>query len=95
MPGSYHILPPDASYTPGSNPLRDPTQYVPQTIEAACGKTLTRYQDEYASALIANPEWPRDWCHECVRAFRWTASVAERWTSVHGIDQLPELIESC
>lgn len=95
MPGSYHILPPDAAYTLAADPTRYPGDDIPQTIDAACGKILTRYVDEYASCLIANPVWEKDWCHRCVRAFHWTAAVAQQWKSIHGIDQLPEPINSC
>ena len=93
MPGTFHILPAHAAYSVEPTTHLDEERDFPQTIPAACGVTLTRYRDDYASILVVKPEWQKDWCHQCVRAFRWPVELAERWSNVHGINELPDPIK--
>ena len=96
MPDYYHILPANAAYTSVTKPTRYPDEGILQTINAACGKTLTRYSEQgYCSVLIANPKWQKEWCQDCVRAFHWSQAVAEQWKTIHKIEGLPEPINSC
>ena len=88
----FHILPADAKYraiTPPNTQMRDPDDPVRQTINAACGATLVRYRDEYCNVMIANPEWNREWCHDCVRAFRWPQPTRAAWEEQLDISDLP------
>lgn len=89
MDQHFHILPQDAAYetvnfaTP--NPNLDPADYSYQTIRAACGAQLVRYQDEYCNIVIANPKWERNWCADCVRAFHWSEPDRIVWIRLHNI----------
>ena len=82
MPGSFHILASDAKYeySRGSQTA---------TIKAVCGRTLTRYQDDYCNIAIANPNWDKDWCHDCVKCYRWPGDDVDIWRDLHGIELGP------
>ena len=69
MPGTYHIIPVRFRRFP----------------PALCGERLVKDRSDYCNTDIANPTWDYDWCHDCVKAMKWTDEERRIWRE-KGID---------
>ena len=93
MPGTYHIIHCDTSYTSVGVPCYESGRYhrhkthVEERYPSVCGLTLDRSRDESCNISIANPDWSYDWCHKCVKAFLWSDEGQQKW-SARGIETL-------
>lgn len=42
-------------------------------------KIIVIGEEQYCNISIATPEWDKDWCHDCVRAFPWKDDARKIW----------------
>ncbi len=70
--GDYHII----------HAMNAPARV--QILPSACGKDVPR--NKMVSILAPpNPNWDKDWCHDCVRAFAWEDERKQIWREMHGV----------
>lgn len=94
MPGTYHILPAHARYTKMRVPCYQTGRYHRhrfcdvERVMALCGATVESGRDDGCNIIIANPNWDKDWCHNCVGIVPWTEPAGKIWQERHGIETL-------
>ena len=96
MPGSYHIITLYAQ--PYSMRVRCHQEgrdhrhatHIERFIETVCKKTIPYGPDNCCNISIANPNWDKNWCRDCVTAFPWTDEGSKMWLEKHGIETTGE-----
>ena len=87
MPGTYHIIHFDTTYTQVRVRCYESGRYhrhkthIEERYPSVCGLTLERRGDQSCNIGIANPDWNYDWCHKCVKAFIWTGEARKTWAA--------------
>ena len=99
MPGSYHIIQDNSQYWSRRVPCYETGRYhrhkthIEEYARAACGAEVNLNTDTSCNLSILDPRWNKDWCHKCVRAYRWTGDAWKLWRS-KGIEALTEKLPS-
>ena len=94
MLGKYHIIHANAQpiqrrvrcYETGRYHRHN--THVEEFFRSACGETFTLRQNDACNITIANPNWDKNWCHDCVKAFPWTEEARGIWREKHSIETL-------
>lgn len=86
MRRTYHLIPFDTySYRTRRVQCNQTGRYhrhkthEEQYAVARCGQEVLKDEDTSCNEGIANPQWDKNWCHECVRAVPWTDPVKDLW----------------
>ena len=93
MPGNYHIIHFDTTYSQVRVRCYESGRYhrhqthIEERYPSVCGLTLERSADRSCNIGIASPDWDYDWCRECVKAFIWTDEARKKWAA-KGIETL-------
>ena len=94
MPGTYHIIHDRSRWisrpAPKYGARRRQKTRMEEMVEAICGKFIPANKDNCCNISVADPNWKRDWCHECVGAVQWSKHAQTLWRK-KGIDvMLPQ-----
>lgn len=94
MSGTFHIIHFHVQSTRRRVPIpvyerrsSQPKTREEERIKVACGKIIVIGEEQYCNISIATPEWDKDWCHDCVKAFPWTEDARKMWLG-RGIETL-------